>query len=135
MNYGDCGGECCSNRYEVISWVSRHPLTNGQEAALEAAKLVVKETIALTFGDDPVGELRGATNRATVALVAPMSIGLALLREGYTIVEFINSPSARQKGVFICKGLWVQTLKEGRWVPCPLTPEQQEKGDLTPMGR
>lgn len=113
-----------------IVWFSRHPLTNGQEKTLEVAGYICKEQHNIVFGNDIISQIQTITNQKTIALVAPLSYGLQLLRANYTIIEFVNIPSARQKGVFLCKGLNIHTLDSTEFIPCPLTPEQQEEGNL-----
>lgn len=114
-----------------IFWFSRHQLTNGQLATLkEYFESVVIEQHNIVFDDDVVNQIKEVTDQKTIALVAPLSYGLILLRAGYTIIEFVNIPSARQKGVFLCKGMNIHTLQTTEFISCPLSPEEQEKSSL-----
>lgn len=119
-----------------LFWLSRHPLTNGQKAVINRFFGDVEvEQQNVIFNDQIVDQLNNLINpqkrgEMIVALVAPLKYGLTLLRAGYTIIEFENAPSARQKGVFICKGMNIHTLHESRFIPCPLSSEEQEEGNL-----
>jgi len=117
-----------------LVFVTRHRPTNGQVAMLGPLGYEEFEQVDLLFGDDPVGQIRklGLEPGAELAVVAPTAVCLALLRAGYRLVEFVNEPSSRQRGVFICKGAYRHTLAESEFVPCPLPAEEQEAGDLAP---
>ena len=115
-------------------WISRHDLTNGQAAMLPVLGFEGVIKISLLFGDDPVADLHKiGVSPCKIGLVAPLSVGLDLLREGFEIVEFRNKPSARQKGVFLCEGAFVHTLRQSVWHKCPMPLEQQGTGDLSPV--
>jgi len=118
-----------------IYWFSRHPLTNGQVATLQTAGYNEHEQHNLMFNDQIIEQIQQITDNKIIALVAPLSYGLILLRAGYTIIEFVNIPSARQKGVFLCKGMNIHTLDKTRFIPCPLSEEDQDKGNLNYEGR
>lgn len=119
-----------------LMWVSRHPLTNGQKALLPLLGYEGEERIEVVFGDNPIDDLRAErlSPGREVGLVAPTFVSLALLRAGYALIEFVNQPSSRQRGVFICKGAWRHTLAESQFFPCPLAIEEQEEGNLAPGG-
>jgi hypothetical protein len=118
-----------------LKWVSRHPLTDGQKALLPLLGYEGYEMVEMLFGDNPVeqiSEVMGEFHSQEIGIVAPTYITLALLRAGYRLIEFVNEPSSRQKGVFVCKGVWRHSLAESKFTPCPLPPEEQEIGDLSP---
>ena len=118
-----------------LLWLSRHPLTNGQQAMLNTLGYEDVEQVNLLFGDNPIGQVKELGDVQEIALVAPTHISLALLRAGYRLIEFVNEPSSRQKGVFLCKGAWRHLLESSEWFPCPISPEEQEEGDISPISR
>lgn len=61
-----------------------------------------------------------------VAGVFPGWALLELLRAGWTVVEFQNEPSARARGVFVCRGAFVHTLDTTEYLPCPVPVDRQE---------
>lgn len=67
---------------------------------------------------------------AAFAVVAPAWAILEALREGLVIVEFENVPSARARGVFLCRGAWVHTLVSSEFIPCPIPETEQEESAL-----
>lgn len=113
-----------------IDWFSRHPLTDGQITTLQEAGYSEFEQHNLLFNDFIIEQIQQVTTEKVIALVAPLQYGLILLRAGYTILEFVNIPSARQKGIFICKGMNIHTLQKSNFINCPLSPEHQEEGNL-----
>jgi len=117
-----------------LVFLSRHRPNNGQVAMLGVLGYEDFELKDLLFGDNPVGQVKGLGLEpgSEFAVVAPTYVMLQFLRAGYRLIEFINEPSSRQKGVFICKGAWRHTLAESQFIPCPLPPEEQEAGDLSP---
>lgn len=135
-----------------IAFVSQHALTAAQVATLDAAfptqGYVAYPRVEVTYrpnhvADDVWGaiEALGYTEdgvwpsryrTGVVAGVFPTWAALELLRAGSTVVEFLNHPPARAKGVFVCKGAYVHTLLESRFVPCPVPPEEQEEASLAP---
>ncbi|WP_054697705.1 hypothetical protein [Syntrophomonas palmitatica] len=118
-----------------IYWFSRHDLTNGQVETLKTMGYNAHEKKDLVFNDQIIEQIRGITPDKIVALVAPLKYGLILLREGYSIIEFENVPSARQEGTFLCRGAWMHTLQDSKFFPCPVPLEAQEQGDLSYNGR
>jgi len=117
-----------------LVFFSRHHPNNGQIAMLEVLGYEGFEQKDLLFGDGPVEQVKelGLEPGSGIAVVAPTAVCLALLRAGYRLIEFVNEPSSRQRGIFICKGAWRHTLAESQFIPCPLPPEEQEAGDLSP---
>jgi len=117
-----------------LLFISRHRPNNGQVAMLEVLGYEDFEQMDLLFGDNPIEQVQalGLRPGAELAIVAPTAICLALLRAGYRLIEFVNEPSSRQKGVFVCRGAWRHTLAKSEFLPCPLPPEEQEAGDLSP---
>lgn len=122
---------CSLFESRIIYWFSRHPLTNGQKATISRhfGNIEIEQKNVI-FNNQIIEQIQEITNQKTIALVAPLKYGLILLRAGYTIIEFENISSARQKGVFLCKGMNIHTLRESRFIPCPLSPEEQEEGEL-----
>ena len=118
---------------KILIWLSRHALTNGQVKTLESLGIANIKQHNVTFYDDIINQIQSITSEKTIAIVAPLSYSLKLLRAGYTLIEFQNVPSARNKGVFLCKGLFIHTLESSLFIKCPLSPEQQEEGDLSPV--
>ena len=159
-----------------LNWVSRHPMNAGQKAIVSQMGYDGENQIKVIFGIDPIEDLQkalpcpkawGKENCATysqdtgcsksprdcgvktVAIVAPSYVIFKLLVEGYKIIEFVNVPSARERGVFICQGAYVTSLTkiedgddspswtilgytpQQDYVSCPLTEEEQEEGKLT----
>lgn len=120
-----------------IYWFSRHSLTNGQVSCLQAKygeNIIVKQE-NLIFNDNIVKQIENITTKKTIALVAPLQYGLILLRAGYKLIEFINIPSARTKGMFLCKGMNIHTLHNSEFIECPIPVEKQEEGNLNYEGR
>lgn len=127
----------------LFHWVSRHKLTDGQMWTLADmfrhrgfTGVEVIHHQGVVFGDNPVDDLAhaGVPANGFLGIVAPLNICLAVLRTGRPLVEFVNVPSARQRGVFICQGAWFHTsLQESVWETCELSPEEQETGSLEPV--
>jgi len=129
-----CPGKsnCLLSKNKTLIFVSRHKPTNGQIATVKQLGYNTIKSISVSFQNpNPVQDLEnaGITDK-TIALVAPNYIFLELLRQGYTIIEFVNYPSIRVKGKFLCKGAWVHTLSQSTFYSCPLSPEDQEAGNL-----
>ena len=116
-----------------LIWLSRHHLTNGQTETLKQIEYTQIEQHNVEFNDDIINQIQSITDEKIIAIVAPLNYSLKLLRDGYTLIEFQNIPSARSKGVFLCKGLFVHTLESSLFIKCPLTSEEQEEGDLAPI--
>jgi len=117
-----------------LLWISRHPMSNGQRALLPLLGYQEEEQVALTFRGDPVGQIEKLRERgAEIAIVAPFHIASKLLNAGYGLIEFVNVPSARQKGIFVCQGAYrmhLGTIITMEYTHCPLSPEEQGEGDL-----
>jgi len=97
----------------VLRFISRHEPNNGQQAiARELGYMKLRKT-EVVFTDDPVNDLiSNGIAEKTMAIVAPSHITNKLLNEGYTLVEFVNSPVKREKMVFCCEGAYVYRLPE-----------------------
>ena len=63
--------------------------------------------------------------RVVVAGVFPGWALLELLRAGWMVVEFVNEPSARDRGTFVCRGAFVHTIEESEWIECPISVAEQ----------
>lgn len=87
-------------------FISRHKVNNGQKALIYDegfCDIFQKEII---FGNDPIGDLKNeGIHSKSIGLVAPLTVHAKLLNEGYQIYEFVNVPSARQKGIYLCGGV------------------------------
>jgi len=118
------------SRIQKVNWFSQHDLTNGQIATLRCLGITSYEKHNIIFDNNIVEQIKEVTSDEVIAIVAPISYALVLLRSGIKIIEFVNIPSARQRGKFLCKGLNIHTLKETYFVPCPVPIEEQEEGDL-----
>jgi len=116
-----------------LIWLSRHSLTNGQTETLKQIEYTKIEQHDMEFNDDIINQIQSITDEKTIAIVAPLNYSLKLLRVGYTLIEFQNIPSARQKGIFLCKGLFVHTLDSSLFINCPLSIEEQDEGSLAPI--
>ncbi len=115
-----------------LGWFSFHMPNNGQMAMLPVFGADEFDHRRVTFGEDPIGQVRteGYEPGEIIAIVAPMSVCLPLLRAGYELVEFQNRPSAREKGLFLCVGAWVHTSERSEFFFCPLSADEQEAGRL-----
>ena len=138
---------------EKMIWVSRHDLTNGQVSCLPALGYKGWERKSISFGENPERDMCEALcpdagvdsckdcqfsqqrdgGCCEAGIVAPLHVGLDLLRAGWTLIEFVNVPSARTRGVFVCQGAYRHTLAKSTFFPCPLSAEEQEEGSLSPM--
>ena len=127
----------CPCKTITIPWFSRHNLTNGQIATLKSyyGENITVEKHDLIFTDQIITQIQEITDNKVISVVAPLHYGLILLRAGYTLIDFINIPSARQNGVFICKGMNIHTLNETISISCPLSIEEQEESSLSPTLR
>jgi hypothetical protein len=105
----------------LLPFVSRHDGTPEQDALARALGYSGLRRLALTFGPDPRRDLEAAGLRpgAALAIVAPPWVALALLRVGYTLVEFVNAPEARDEGEFSCVGAYEHRLLDSRFVGNP----------------
>lgn len=67
-----------------------------------------------------------------VAGVFPVWAALELLRADWTVVEFVNDPSARNRGQFVCRGAFVHYRKglTSEFLPCPIPVQEQDDGPL-----
>lgn len=122
-------------------WISRHPLTNGQIETLKAVgfKGEIDHFPNLTFSMKPWEDLGHYEIKPNlfpvIGVVAPAYVILTLIRKGFRVIEFVNLPSARRKGIFICKGAYFHGPSASKFFPCPIAPEEQEAGNLAPMAR
>jgi len=119
-----------SMNLKKLHWFSQHELTNGQIATLQCVGITSHEKHTIIFNDNIVEQIEEVTKCKVIGIVAPINYALKLLRSGFKIIEFVNIPSARQRGKFLCKGLNIHTLNESYFVPCPIPIEEQEEGDL-----
>jgi len=120
------------NEYKIknLCWFSQHDLTNGQIETLKSVGINSHQKHNIIFNDDIVSQIETITPEHLIAIVVPLNYGLKLLRAGYTIIEFQNIPSARQRGKFLCKGMNVHTSYKSEFHPCPVPLEKQEEGFL-----
>jgi hypothetical protein len=129
-------------------------MTNGQKSLLSSFGFDREERIEVEFGNCPRSDLEavGIYPGATIAVVAPHHVIYSLILDGYKVIEFVNRPSARKRGVFICDGAYMTQAEEvilstpalcptpdhayklsRSFFPCPVPESEQEAGDLSPM--
>ena len=123
----------------MVEFISRHIPGPAQAATCVAAlgedlhHDPEMGSVVFDRDQDPAAALRQAgVDSTTVAIVAPTWVNLELLRKGYTLLEFVNRPSARQRGVFVCEGAYVHSLSESRFVASPVPVEEQEEQAIHP---
>ena len=120
---------------KVFKWYSFHPLTNGQKEIIKDLGFsTIDHKKKIIWSKDPVIQLiklEGDSLERTIGIVAPASVVLQFLRDGFKVVEFRNLPSERRKGIFVCEGAYIHTLMDSNWVDCPIPIEKQERGDLS----
>jgi hypothetical protein len=103
----------------ALPFISRHQPTEDQVILSKGLGFDELRHVPVTFGDDPVQDLvrEHIDASMTVALVAPPWVVLNLLRAGFTVVEFVNEPEARNAGGFQCAGAFRHTLAHSEFVP------------------
>lgn len=128
----------------MIPFISRHLPTAAQAATVAErfGELVCPDPIVFEAGrvSYDVGAAIGTPgynpsydDDCTGRLVAGVFPGwalLELLRAGWTVVEFVNEPSARSRGVFVCRGAFVHTIDTSEFIACPVPAAEQEDGPL-----
>jgi len=116
-------------------------MNSGQRALLKRLGYDGEEKTEVLFGSNPVEDLgkAGLLPPQVIGVVAPAYVILQLVQAGFVILEFVNAPSARQRGVFLCKGAWKYSMYCGElfmeYFPCPISLERQEEGSLAPPSR
>lgn len=122
----------------TLLFISRHDPTDAQVKLAEILGYDNLKRVDLVFNNDPIGQLLelgiNRVNSSHLAIVAPLNISLILLRAKYSLIEFQNCPSARGKGIFLCKGAWVHQMNKSVFIPCPIPLELQEEGILLARG-
>jgi len=127
-----------------LLFISRHKPTLGQIKIAQALGYRGLEVKNIEFTTNPLKDLykQGITVKgdAEIAVVAPTHINAILLNWGWTIIEFVNLPSSRERGKFLCRGAYYMKLAEKkdedepeieiRFIPCPLSIEEQEEAPL-----
>jgi hypothetical protein len=125
-------------------FISRHDLNKGQEAIIKMMGFEGSKKLAHNFKDtiNPLKEFKSLVgddfkNTSKVGLVGPTHLFINLLTKGGLscphLIEFINVPSARERGKFLCKGAmeyWFNGTIQSRFIPCPLSEAEQDEGDL-----
>jgi len=125
----------------AVFWISRHPLTEGQARLIEqnygvSREDIVHANITFPYDGNTADLLDGIGAKATdvVCIVAPTYVMVDLLNVGYRLVEFVNEPSSRQKGKFLCRGAFIYAIVgeeiSKTFIPCPLSLEEQEEVDI-----
>lgn len=150
----------------MIPFISRHIPTAAQVATVEArfGDLVCAEPVVFEPGsvsDQMMAAIRPLLSEhvwtcddslhdhddlsddlRVVAGVFPGWALLELLRSRWTVVEFVNESSARQRGAFVCRGAFVHErlqpnaadpsdLLRSTFIACPVpVSEQQEAGSV-----
>jgi hypothetical protein len=99
----------------VFTFVSRHKPNNGQLAMIYNEELGQKycdvKQVDVVFGKNPVENLKeNEVSDRKIGIVAPTYVKAELLNRGYELVEFVNEPSRRQRGVFVCKGAYTMDI-------------------------
>jgi len=112
-----------------LLFISRHAPTQAQRdlaARLGFDRLQASDE---TLTADAPNEVRalGIVAGEHVAVVAPLYVGLALIRSGYRVVEFVNDPAARAAGVFHCLGVYVHALQESTFLPAATSTPPQNR--------
>lgn len=132
----------------MIPFISRHIPTVAQEATVADRFGELRHVGSVVFEPGRVSaQVSSATDAADriVAGVFPTWAALELLMSGWTVVEFANEPSARARGVFVCRGAYVYSaeierdvhrdvvsLLPSEFIPCPLPADEQEESSLAP---
>lgn len=101
-----------------LYFLARHPPTDRQRVLARRIGFDDLRQEHVTFDEDPVACVQrlGLHPGDTLALVAPLFVGLTLLRRGYRLVEFINDPTARDRGDFACVGVYTHSLSDSQFV-------------------
>jgi hypothetical protein len=123
------------NEKKKLVFVSRHEPNNGQLAiARNLGYAGIKQIPVVFKSDDPVEDLKTAgINSKEIAIVAPNYVATSLLNEGYTLIEFVNSPEKREKMVFVCTGAYKMKLNnkiQQEYISCPLTVDEQYESSI-----
>lgn len=129
------------------AFFSRHAPTEAQQATFSALVTAEYEQhggilgfpplrpVNVTFAPETVLETIISHTEPTERVIAGVFPGwalLALLRQSFGVVEFVNEPSARVRGVFVCSGAWLHTLTRSTFYPCPVPAAEQEESALAP---
>lgn len=115
-----------------IIFVSRHQATEPQLRTVEvegfdSIKNFSNVIFDVTKPARPQLEAAGVDTSKPFGMVSPgWFLRKALIEGAPTIYEFINEPSARQRGVFLCKGMVKHTSDVVEFIPCPVPLEEQE---------
>jgi len=101
----------------LLPFISRHAPTVGQDRLVQRLGYAGLQWHPLVFSSNPVADLDGAglSNMGCVALVGPVYVALALLRAGFTIMEFVNAAEAREASAFRCTGVWCHTIHQSEY--------------------
>ena len=124
----------------MIPFISRHIPTEAQRATLRPiyGEIYLPDRIDLERGrvDEQISELcppqmrEDGWSETTIAGVFPTWAVLELLRTGWTVIEFINEPSARARGQFVCRGAYIHEWEGSDWLDCPIPAAEQEDSPL-----
>ena len=133
----------------LLRFISRHQPNDGEIALAKRLGFdsIQQREISFTlFDSNPAEDLISkGIGEKTLAIVAPSHITNELLNEGYTLIEFMNSPVKREKMVFCCYGAYIMQLKcvprdyqgnkwnafiEQEFIPCPLEVKEQVESSL-----
>lgn len=112
QNEAHLQGESDIPAERLLRMFSRHQPTPDQLALAPALGYSGILQIDHVFGRGPVSEMAalGILPPAEIAVVAPGRVVLALVKAGFSVIEFENSPSARREGTFACTGAYRLTL-------------------------
>ncbi len=102
-----------------LPFLSRHPPTSEERSVARRLGFddVVQHDVTLSMNAPAELASWGLSPDCDIAIVAPLYVGLALLRAGYRLVEFVNAPDARQSGRFHCTGAYRHTLSDSVHTP------------------
>ena len=105
----------------ALCFVSRHAPTPDQARLAERMGFSEVRQVDRTLTQNAADEVShlGVEPGSPIAVVAPLYVGLALVRAGYQVLEFVNDPEARRSGDFVCVGAYLHTLTESRFHPAP----------------
>ena len=111
-------------RRPPLYFLSRHSPTDSQQAFARSLGYSGLRQINLHFGKDPVKDLEafGIYPPAEISAVGPGHVTVALLRAGFVLIEFENSPQARRNNQYECSGAYRLTLDRTEHIPLQTTP-------------
>ena len=129
-------------------WISRHDITPAQKMLVinklgnitefERKEIVFKTKSNKDLEEEVKNLKEISKGYVGVGIVAPCPLMIKLFSDkefDIPIFQFINSPSARVRGKYLCEGVWVIQNGNMRFEECPLSLEEQEEVLLNPIER